>query len=61
MPSSSRVRGHLRDQSASRATFPPPPELIDISARAISMTVGLTSLFRDRGAILMPKYLSRMG
>ncbi|KAH0450071.1 hypothetical protein IEQ34_020763 [Dendrobium chrysotoxum] len=52
--------------------FPPHAELIEISKKckvslsqfshkAISVTVGLIVLFRDRGAILTPEYLSRMG
>ncbi|KAH0463220.1 hypothetical protein IEQ34_007802 [Dendrobium chrysotoxum] len=52
--------------------FPPPAELIEILKkcevslsqflhRAMSVTVGLIALFRDRGAILTPEYLSRMG
>ncbi|KAH0456092.1 hypothetical protein IEQ34_013999 [Dendrobium chrysotoxum] len=51
--------------------FPPPAELIEIlswcgvnlsqfSFRAMSVTVGLIALFRDRGATLTPEYLSRM-
>ncbi|KAL0904668.1 hypothetical protein M5K25_026798 [Dendrobium thyrsiflorum] len=52
--------------------FPPPLELIDISARcgvslaqfshiAMSVTMGLIAFFRDRGAFLTPEYLLRMG
>ncbi|KAH0463310.1 hypothetical protein IEQ34_007892 [Dendrobium chrysotoxum] len=52
--------------------FSPPAELIEILKkcevslsqflhRAMSVTVGLIVLFRDRGAILTPEYLSRMG
>ncbi|KAH0466864.1 hypothetical protein IEQ34_004102 [Dendrobium chrysotoxum] len=52
--------------------FPPPAELIEIlwrsgvnlsqfSFREMSVTVGLTALFRDRGATLTPEHLSRMG
>ncbi|KAH0460843.1 hypothetical protein IEQ34_008418 [Dendrobium chrysotoxum] len=52
--------------------FPPPAELIEIlrrcgvnlsqfSFRAMSVTVGLIALFRDRGATLTPEHLSRMG
>ncbi|KAH0466444.1 hypothetical protein IEQ34_003682 [Dendrobium chrysotoxum] len=52
--------------------FPPPAELIEIlrrcgvnlsqfSFRAMSVTVGLIELFRDRGATLTPEHLSRMG
>ncbi|KAL0906968.1 hypothetical protein M5K25_025503 [Dendrobium thyrsiflorum] len=52
--------------------FPPPPELIDIVARsgvsiaqfsyrAMSVTIGLIGLFRDRGVVLTPECLSRMG
>ncbi|KAL0908270.1 hypothetical protein M5K25_022758 [Dendrobium thyrsiflorum] len=52
--------------------FPPPPELIEIlvacgvslsqfSFRATSVTVGLIAFFKDRGAVLTPKILSRMG
>ncbi|KAH0455943.1 hypothetical protein IEQ34_015975 [Dendrobium chrysotoxum] len=36
-----------------RASLPPP--------RAMSVTVGLIALFRDRGATLTPEHLSRMG
>ncbi|KAH0470661.1 hypothetical protein IEQ34_000384 [Dendrobium chrysotoxum] len=52
--------------------FPPPAELIKIlrrcgvnlsqfSFRAMSVTVGLIALFRNRGATLTPEHLSRMG
>ncbi|KAL0912757.1 hypothetical protein M5K25_016155 [Dendrobium thyrsiflorum] len=52
--------------------FPPPPELTDIVARsgvsiaqfsyrAMSVTIGLIGLFRDRGVVLTPECLSRMG
>ncbi|KAH0448312.1 hypothetical protein IEQ34_022112 [Dendrobium chrysotoxum] len=52
--------------------FPPPAELIKIlrrygvnlsqfSFRAMSVTMGLIALFRNRGATLTPKHLSRMG
>ncbi|KAH0458713.1 hypothetical protein IEQ34_011527 [Dendrobium chrysotoxum] len=52
--------------------FPPPAELVEIlrrcgvclsqfSYRAISVIMGLIALFRDRGAVLTPEYLSRMG
>ncbi|KAH0466516.1 hypothetical protein IEQ34_003754 [Dendrobium chrysotoxum] len=52
--------------------FPPHAELIKIlrwcrvnlsqfSFRAMSVTVGLIVLFRDRGATLTPEHLSRMG
>ncbi|KAH0468525.1 hypothetical protein IEQ34_003558 [Dendrobium chrysotoxum] len=52
--------------------FPSPAELIEIlwqcgvnlsqfSFRAMSVTVGLIALFRDRGATLTPEHLSRMG
>ncbi|KAH0456100.1 hypothetical protein IEQ34_014007 [Dendrobium chrysotoxum] len=52
--------------------FPPLAELIEIlrrcrvclsqfSYRAMSATVGLIALFRDRGAMLTPENLSRMG
>ncbi|KAH0468059.1 hypothetical protein IEQ34_003092 [Dendrobium chrysotoxum] len=52
--------------------FPPPAELIKIlrrcgvnlsqfSFRAMSVTVGLIALFRDRGATLTPEHFSRMG
>ncbi|KAL0911275.1 hypothetical protein M5K25_019406 [Dendrobium thyrsiflorum] len=52
--------------------FPPPPELIDIVARcgvsiarfshlAMSVTIGLIALFRDRGVVLTPECISRMG
>ncbi|KAH0453349.1 hypothetical protein IEQ34_017673 [Dendrobium chrysotoxum] len=52
--------------------FPPPAELVEISKRcgvslsqfsyrAMSVTVGLILLFRDRGAVLTPKHLSWMG
>ncbi|KAH0457758.1 hypothetical protein IEQ34_013073 [Dendrobium chrysotoxum] len=52
--------------------FPPPAELIEIlrrcgvnlsqfSFRAMSVTVGLIALFRNRGATLTPEHLSRMG
>ncbi|KAL0908524.1 hypothetical protein M5K25_023020 [Dendrobium thyrsiflorum] len=52
--------------------FPPPPELIEIlvacgvslsqfSFRATSVTMGLIAFFKDRGAILTPEILSRMG
>ncbi|KAH0454758.1 hypothetical protein IEQ34_016682 [Dendrobium chrysotoxum] len=52
--------------------FPPPAELIEIlrqsgvnlsqfSLRAMSVTVGLIMLFRDRGATLTPEHLLRMG
>ncbi|KAH0451965.1 hypothetical protein IEQ34_019264 [Dendrobium chrysotoxum] len=52
--------------------FPPSVELVEIlwrcgvclsqfSYRATSMTVGLIALFRDRGAVLTPEHLSRMG
>ncbi|KAH0450607.1 hypothetical protein IEQ34_021299 [Dendrobium chrysotoxum] len=55
-----------------RLCFPPPAKLIEISKkcevslsqilhRAMSVTVGLIVLFRDRGAILTPEYLSLMG
>ncbi|KAH0467510.1 hypothetical protein IEQ34_004748 [Dendrobium chrysotoxum] len=36
-----------------RASLPPPG--------AMSVTVGLIALFRDRGATLTPEHLSRMG
>ncbi|KAH0452748.1 hypothetical protein IEQ34_020047 [Dendrobium chrysotoxum] len=52
--------------------FPPSAELVEIlrrcgvclsqlSYRAMSVTVGLIALFRDRGAVLTPEHLSRMG
>ncbi|KAH0449618.1 hypothetical protein IEQ34_020310 [Dendrobium chrysotoxum] len=52
--------------------FPPSPELSDIlmicgvslaqlSYRAISIIMGLIVLFRDRGAVLSPDCLARMG
>ncbi|KAH0458072.1 hypothetical protein IEQ34_013387 [Dendrobium chrysotoxum] len=52
--------------------FPPPVELVEIlrrcgvclsqfSYRAMSVTVGLIALFRDRGTVLTPEYLSQMG
>ncbi|KAH0462021.1 hypothetical protein IEQ34_009596 [Dendrobium chrysotoxum] len=52
--------------------FPPPAESIEIlrrsgvnlsqfSFRAMSVTVGLIVLFRDRGVTLTPEHLSRMG
>ncbi|KAH0469856.1 hypothetical protein IEQ34_001414 [Dendrobium chrysotoxum] len=52
--------------------FPPFVELVEIlrrcrvclsqfSYRAMSETVGLIALFRDRGAVLTPEHLSRMG
>ncbi|KAH0467465.1 hypothetical protein IEQ34_004703 [Dendrobium chrysotoxum] len=52
--------------------FPPSPKLSDIlticgvslaqlSYRAMSIIMGLIVLFRDRGAVLSPDYLSRMG
>ncbi|KAH0454078.1 hypothetical protein IEQ34_018402 [Dendrobium chrysotoxum] len=52
--------------------FPPPAELIEIlrrcgvnlsqfSFRAMSVTVRLIVLFKDRGAALTPEHLSRMG
>ncbi|KAH0457698.1 hypothetical protein IEQ34_013013 [Dendrobium chrysotoxum] len=52
--------------------FPPSAELVKIlrrcrvcfsqlSYRAMSVTVGLIALFRDRGAVLTPEHLSRMG
>ncbi|KAH0450255.1 hypothetical protein IEQ34_020947 [Dendrobium chrysotoxum] len=52
--------------------FPPPLELIDISVRcgvslaqfshrAMLVTMGLIAFFRDRGAILTPEYVLRMG
>ncbi|KAH0458549.1 hypothetical protein IEQ34_013864 [Dendrobium chrysotoxum] len=52
--------------------FPPPVELIKILVRygitlsqflyrAMLVTMGLIALFRDRGVILTPKHLSRMG
>ncbi|KAH0470998.1 hypothetical protein IEQ34_000721 [Dendrobium chrysotoxum] len=52
--------------------FPPPVKLVKIltrcgvslsqfSYRAMSVTVGLITLFRDRGAILTPEHLSWMG
>ncbi|KAH0455761.1 hypothetical protein IEQ34_015793 [Dendrobium chrysotoxum] len=52
--------------------FPSSPELSDIlticgvslaqlSYRAMSIIMGLIVLFRDRGAVLSPDYLSRMG
>ncbi|KAH0464746.1 hypothetical protein IEQ34_004849 [Dendrobium chrysotoxum] len=52
--------------------FPPPAELVEIlkrcgvclsqfSYRAMSVTVGLIALFRDRGAVLTPEHLLRMG
>ncbi|KAH0448587.1 hypothetical protein IEQ34_022387 [Dendrobium chrysotoxum] len=52
--------------------FPPPAELVKILKRCgvclsqflyrvMSVTVGLIALFRDRGAILTPEHLSRMG
>ncbi|KAH0467563.1 hypothetical protein IEQ34_002596 [Dendrobium chrysotoxum] len=52
--------------------FPPPAELVEIlkrcgvclsqfSYRAMSVTVGVIALFRDRGAVLTPEHLSRMG
>ncbi|KAH0455471.1 hypothetical protein IEQ34_015503 [Dendrobium chrysotoxum] len=62
--------GHLTIYEANLQAglhFPPPAELIEISKRygvtyrAILVTVGLITLFRDRGAILMPKHLLLMG
>ncbi|KAH0454556.1 hypothetical protein IEQ34_016480 [Dendrobium chrysotoxum] len=55
-----------------RLQFLPPPELIDILmtcgvslsqffCRAMSIVMGLIMLFRDRGAVLSPEYLSQMG
>ncbi|KAH0465070.1 hypothetical protein IEQ34_005173 [Dendrobium chrysotoxum] len=55
-----------------RLRFPPSGELIEISVmcgvslsqflhKAMSVTMGLIALFRDRGAILTPKYLFCMG
>ncbi|KAH0458251.1 hypothetical protein IEQ34_013566 [Dendrobium chrysotoxum] len=55
-----------------RLCFSPPAELVKIlrscgvcllqfSYRAMSVTVGLITLFRDRGAVLTPEHLSRMG
>ncbi|KAH0463163.1 hypothetical protein IEQ34_007745 [Dendrobium chrysotoxum] len=52
--------------------FPPSAELVEIlrrcgvclsqlSYRAMSVTVGLIALFRDRGAVLTPEHLSRKG
>ncbi|KAH0466944.1 hypothetical protein IEQ34_004182 [Dendrobium chrysotoxum] len=52
--------------------FPPPAELVEIlrrcrvclsqfSYRAISVTVGLIDLFKDRGTVLTPEHLSQMG
>ncbi|KAH0470108.1 hypothetical protein IEQ34_001666 [Dendrobium chrysotoxum] len=52
--------------------FPPPAELVKILKRcgvclsqflyrAMSVKVGLIALFRDRGAMLTPEHLSRMG
>ncbi|KAH0466062.1 hypothetical protein IEQ34_006165 [Dendrobium chrysotoxum] len=47
--------------------FPPPAELVKILKRcgvclsAMSVTVGLIALFRDRGAVLTLEHLSRMG
>ncbi|KAH0451361.1 hypothetical protein IEQ34_018660 [Dendrobium chrysotoxum] len=52
--------------------FPPSAELVEIlrrcgvcftqfSYRAMSVKVGLIALFRDRGAVLTPEHLSRMG
>ncbi|KAL0905625.1 hypothetical protein M5K25_024060 [Dendrobium thyrsiflorum] len=52
--------------------FPPPLELINISTmcgvslsqfshRAMSVMMGLIAFFRDRGAVLTPEYLLRMG
>ncbi|KAH0458623.1 hypothetical protein IEQ34_011437 [Dendrobium chrysotoxum] len=52
--------------------LPPPAELVEIlkrcgvclsqfSYRAMSVTVGLITLFRDRGTVLTPEHLSRMG
>ncbi|PKU69851.1 hypothetical protein MA16_Dca017141 [Dendrobium catenatum] len=52
--------------------FPPSTELIEVlqrcgvnlsqfSFRAMSVTVGLIALFRDRGATMTPEHLSRMG
>ncbi|KAH0467460.1 hypothetical protein IEQ34_004698 [Dendrobium chrysotoxum] len=52
--------------------FPPSAELVEIlrrcgvclsqfSYRAMSVTVGLIALFRDRGAVLTPEHLSWMG
>ncbi|KAH0459963.1 hypothetical protein IEQ34_010626 [Dendrobium chrysotoxum] len=52
--------------------FPPSAELVEIlrrcgvclsqfSYRAMSVTVGLIALFRDRGTVLTPEHLSRMG
>ncbi|KAH0453711.1 hypothetical protein IEQ34_018035 [Dendrobium chrysotoxum] len=52
--------------------FPRPAELVEIlrrcgvclsqfSYRAMSVTMGLIALFRDRGAVLTPEHLSRMG
>ncbi|KAH0455952.1 hypothetical protein IEQ34_015984 [Dendrobium chrysotoxum] len=52
--------------------FPPPAEVVEIlrrcgvclsqfSYRAMSVTVGLIALFRDRGAVLTPEHISRMG
>ncbi|KAH0457993.1 hypothetical protein IEQ34_013308 [Dendrobium chrysotoxum] len=52
--------------------FPPPAELVEIlkrcgvclsqfSYRAMTVTVRLIALFKDRGAVLTPEHLSRMG
>ncbi|KAH0468210.1 hypothetical protein IEQ34_003243 [Dendrobium chrysotoxum] len=52
--------------------FPPSTELVEIlrrygvclsqfSYRAMSVTMGLIALFRDRGTVLTPEHLSRMG
>ncbi|PKU59300.1 hypothetical protein MA16_Dca025467 [Dendrobium catenatum] len=47
--------------------FPPPTELIEVLQRCgvnlsqFSVTVGLVTLFRDRGATLTPEHLLRMG
>ncbi|KAH0449161.1 hypothetical protein IEQ34_022961 [Dendrobium chrysotoxum] len=48
--------------------FPPPAELVEILRRcgvclsqAMSVIVGLIALFRDRGTVLTPEHLSRMG
>ncbi|KAH0461890.1 hypothetical protein IEQ34_009465 [Dendrobium chrysotoxum] len=52
--------------------FSPPAELVEILkrcgmclsqflCRAMSVTVGLIALFRDRGVVLTPEHLSRMG
>ncbi|PKU66522.1 hypothetical protein MA16_Dca006850 [Dendrobium catenatum] len=59
---------HLR----SGLCFPPPAELIKIlmhcgmslsqfTYRCMSVTIGLIALFKDRGAVLTPERLSRMG